>query len=185
MAATGVARRYAVALCEIAEERGLLERVEQELGSVVAALQQDPKLRQLLLHQSIEPAAKKQLLAEALGGAVHELTRNFLDLLVEKRRENLLPDIYRAYVRCANEARGVLEVEVRSAVPLTAEQVDEVVQAVQASTGKTIKASAAVDPSLLGGLVVRIGDLVIDGSIATRLRNLKQRLRQARIQTVG
>jgi F-type H+-transporting ATPase subunit delta len=171
-----VARRYARALFELAEEKGLMDQVDQELNMVVATIAANAPLQAAMADVLLQPAVKRNLIEKLFASEVSELVRNFLYLVVRKRREAHLEAIYQAYLDLANEARGVVEVEVRTAVPLGNETAARLESALISKLGKQIKFKTQVAPELMGGLVVRVGDELLDGSVATRLKRLHDRM---------
>lgn len=185
MPGSRVARRYAQALGELAREREVLDQVEQELALVVATLEENAEFRRLLEHRQIEVAEKKRLVEAALGNRLSEISRQFLHLVLEKRREAYLVAMYREFVTYANRLRNVVEVEVKTARLLGDAEVAALSERLARATGKAIRLSQTEDPSLLGGVVVRIGDLVMDGSVVTRLARLKENLKKVKLDNVG
>lgn len=171
-----VARRYARALFDLAQEKGLLDEVDRELELVAQMIESDGYLRAIMNDVLISPAQKRNLIEKLFGGKVSELVQNFLLLVVRKRREAHIPEMYRAFLDLANEARGVVEVEVRSAVALPADTIETLEGKLVAKFGKRVKFQTQVAPELIGGLVVRVGDTLMDGSIRTRLRRMHERL---------
>lgn len=185
MHTTGVGRRYAVALCDLAKEKALLDEVEAELRLVAETIEEDEKVRGLISHQGIEPGEKGRLLLALFGDRLSLVVQNFLRLVIVKRREAHLVDMYRAFVACANRERNVLEMEVQTAQPLGPDELDAVVQSVGKAVGMAVRPRVTTDAGLIGGLVVRVGDVVLDGSVATRLRRLQHALQTTRIQNAG
>jgi len=175
-----VARRYSRALFDIATERGVLDQVDRELDLVVSMIEMNRPLRAIMNDVLIAPKVKRDLVSKLLQGKVSEVTMSFLLLVVRKRREAHYPEIYRAFLDLANEARGIVEVEVRSAVPLEAHILTGLENKLVARFGKRIKFQTQVAPELIGGLVVRVGDELMDGSIKTRLRRIRDRLVSAK-----
>ncbi len=178
-----VAGRYAEALYELASQEKVLpryksavDRVEEELKGVEKVINENPDLQKIFYHPQITPADKKEILSKIFGGKVSRLTANFLALLVDRRREAFFRDIVAEYVKLANASRNIAEARVTSAVELTAEEKARLNEVLARLTGKKVKATYTVDPALIGGVVVRIGDKIIDGSIKTRLATLKERL---------
>jgi F-type H+-transporting ATPase subunit delta len=107
---------------------------------------------------------------------VGQLTSRFLALAVERRRETILGEIYGEYQRLANEARNILPVQVTAAVPLTDPERAALATALSNRTGKNVTLEVDVDPEIMGGLMLRMGDTVIDGSVRSRLKQLRSRL---------
>jgi len=173
-----VGSRYAEALYAIAERETAVEAIEQELVAVEALVRENRDLQKMLYHPRITSEDKKSLLSELLSGKVSEVTMEFMKLLVDRQREQFLSDIVEYYVSLANKARNVTEAKIASAVELTSEEKKDLAAMLDKITGKKVETSYIVDPSLIGGVVVRIGDRVIDGSIRTRLATLREHLRQ-------
>lgn len=168
-----VARRYAAALFEASAGKG--EQLRQELGDAYRRLA--PSL-ETLKNPTVAPAAKKELAAKNAGGA-SERTLNFLKLLIDKKRMGLLPIIVSDFGRLLDENAGRVRAQVRSAAELGPQELDLLAKRLKAVAGKDVVVEAKVDPELLGGVVVRMGDTVLDGSIQGQLRQLKARLTEA------
>lgn len=172
----GVARRYASALFDLARDKGQMDQVDNELGMVIGMIDSNPQFKAVVEDVLIAPEVKRDLFAKLFVGKVSPLVLNFLQVVVSKRREAYLPQMYRVYLDLANEARGIVEVEVRSAVPLPEETAQKLEQNLVSRLGKRVKFQTQVAPELLGGLVVRVGDQLMDGSVRTRLRRMRDRL---------
>lgn len=173
-----VAGRYAEALYEIAVETKLVDQLEKELTAVVEIINGSDELKRVLFHPRIAAAEKKEVLDSLFKKHVSEITMHFLGLLVERNRELYLADITGYYTSLANKARGITDVEVTSAVDLTKEEKKRLTKAMEQCTGKQVRLSYKTDAGLLGGVVVRVGDKVIDGSVRTRLQALREQLRE-------
>lgn len=173
-----VGARYAEALYAIAEREKAVDTIEQELKSVEAMIRDNRDLQKILYHPRIIAEDKKELLSDLLSDKVSAVTMEFLKLLVERQREQYLSDIVTHYVNLANKARCITEAVISSAVELSDEEKKQMSGMLDKITGQKVQTSYAVDPSLIGGVVVRIGDRVIDGSIRTRLATLREYLRQ-------
>jgi len=176
MLSHAVSRRYARALFELAQEKGLLDQINRELELVVNMYEADSFLRAFMNDVMISPSKKREVLRDAFEGKVSPLMLNFLYVVVQKRREPYLPSMYRAFQDLANEALGVVEVEVRSAVPLAEETARNLEARLSTKLGKRVKLRTQVAPELIGGLAVRVGDTLMDGSVRTRLRRMHERL---------
>lgn len=176
-----LARRYARALGDLAHERGVLEQVEQELGRVAAVIRGDAGVREVVESQRVPADAKLELLLRAAGEPVSDVTRLFLRLVISKRRERYLPEMYQQFVAYADEMRGTVEVEVQTAHQLSEEEMESLRQRLGAYTGKQVRIRNVVRPEIIGGVIARIGDLVMDGSVRTRLEMLGESLKRAQL----
>ena len=170
--------RYALALFELAEQDRTIDQVERSLAAVRDALDQSTDLRALVASPVVQRgAATKAVLVTADQLGIDPTTRSFLGVLAENRRLGQLPAIMRAFRLLAARYRGEVTAEVTSAHPLDADQVSELKQQLRQRLGREVSVDLAVDPELLGGLVVRIGSQMIDSSIRTRLNALASAMR--------
>jgi F-type H+-transporting ATPase subunit delta len=185
MRSQAVARRYAEALLALAQERGLVEKLDAE-SKALAELFGDRQLRAFFTAPQIPAERKKQALDKALRGKVDGVMLNLTRLLVDKDRIAHLPEIMREFDRLTDELRGVEEVTIVSAQPLTGEQQQQVVDNLKRfSAYGTLRVKTEVDTTLLGGVMVKLGSRVLDGSIASRLDDLRQSLGKYRPSGVG
>ncbi|MGQ9455718.1 MAG: F0F1 ATP synthase subunit delta [Armatimonadota bacterium] len=169
-------RKYAMALLNAAHKSNVVDQVESDLGLVSYVLESEPNLLRVVSSPTISRRRKKAILEDIFGGRIHPLTQSFLDLLVEKSREEILSAIEPEYVELANSFRGVVKAEVTAAVELLAEERERLVRKLSEITDKKIVLLTQVDPSIIGGLIVKIGDTLIDGSIRCQLAAIKSRL---------
>lgn len=167
----GVAKRYARALFDVAKERGKIDQLEAELNSIVEAVKQNEELSKILMHPHIAPQAKKALVNDLFQSHVAEETLSFLGVLIESGRESDLAGIVTAYVKFANEQRGIADATVTSAKPLSEEEQVQLAEKFGKLLNKKLRLHTVVDPSILGGVVVRIGDRLYDGSIKSKLEH--------------
>ena len=165
--------RYATALFELARDSKALTQVEASLGNVRQALDESPTFRLLVASPVVSRGDATKAIA-ALGGELQldPTTAKFLGVLAQNRRLNQLPQIIRAFRALAARHRGETTAEVTSAHPLDDDQVDALKQQLRTRLGRDVNVDLSVDPSLLGGLVVKIGSQMIDSSIKTRLNSL-------------
>ncbi len=170
-----IARVYATALYQAAEEEGRIEEVRRDLGQFVQAMEASAELRQFLVAEEISDARKTKVLLELTDGG-DELMRNLLRLLVDKSRESELAGVYLAFVDLVEQAQGLVHVEVVSAVPLTAPLQEALKQKMESSLRKTVELTLTVDQDILGGLRLRLGDRVVDASVRHRLERLRELL---------
>lgn len=176
MADTSIARRYAQALFDLSRKEGAAERVETDLETIDALLRTQPKLLRVLRAPVIARAKKKELVRRLFEDQVSSLTLRFLYLLIEKRREAVLPEINRQFRALSYQAASILPVTATVAQRLSREERARLAEALARRTGKTVELAEEVDPELIGGVVLRLGDTIIDGSVAGQLRRLHQQL---------
>lgn len=175
MKTSPVAKRYAEALFDVAKEKGQVEAVEKDLSGVAGALADNPQFANILVHPNISLAAKKQQMKDLFTGRVSDIVLNFLQVLFDARRQSEIGNIYNEYTRLADAYRGVVKAEVESAVPLTEEELNSLKQQLSAN-GKTVEVKTNVNPALIGGAKVRVGDKVLDYSVAGQLARFRQAL---------
>lgn len=170
--------RYASALFELANEKGMVTAVEGDLEKIAAAIRESVDLAALIRNPQISrEAAGKAMdsIASLLG--LGELAKNFVGVLASNRRLSALTDTIRAFGIIAAAHRGEVSAEVTSAHPLDDAQLAALAEKLQAREGKAVKLKTNVDPEILGGLVVKIGSQMIDSSIRTRLNSLAQAMK--------
>ncbi|WP_199623553.1 F0F1 ATP synthase subunit delta [Paenibacillus alkalitolerans] len=174
------AKRYAKALFEVAKDKGAIEETQAQLAAVAEAIGGNAEVRAFFDHPNIGSDVKIRALKDAVGGKVSDHVMNALQLLVERGRGSAISAVLSAYISIADEALGRAKASVTSAFELTEEQQDEIARQFSALTGKKITVEPAVDPSLLGGVRIRIGDTLYDGSLATQLAEMERSFNKAR-----
>lgn len=171
-----IARRYATALFGAASKMDIIDRVESDLGLVSYVFETSPRLMESIESPMIPSSKKHEIIKDIFADKVHRITLMYLDLLIDKQREGAIVQTEGEYVRLANEARGILAVEVTSAVRLSEAEEAALTAKLVEITGKSIHLTKHVDSAIIGGLKVRIGDKVIDGSITGQLAALKVKM---------
>ncbi len=171
-----VAKRYAAALFGVARRDEILDAVADDLTLISRFLTDVPYLRAVLMHPLVSDTRKYTVVDEAFGDRVTASSLNFLKLLIRKRREDLIPECIREFRALLAEHRNTLDADASTAVPLSAEQTERLKQSLERLTGKTIRLTAHVDSRMMGGVIVRIGDLIIDGSMRGKLERLERQL---------
>lgn len=175
MSSPRVARRYAEALFDLGRERGALEAYAAELARVAQAVRDEPRLRALLENPRVPQARKQQLLEEAFAD-LQPAVRNLLRLLVRKRRETYIGAVAAELERLRDQAAGIAAAEVRVAVPLAEDETERLQRRLERAFGRRLRLSVRVQPELIGGLVVQVGDRRIDASLRRRLQALRERI---------
>jgi F-type H+-transporting ATPase subunit delta len=178
-----VARRdliegYATSVFSVAEAEGALEDVESELFHFVRTLEQRTDLRDALSDIALPQQRKRALLEDLLKEKANLHTVNLLSFLIEQGRARELGSIVERLVELAAERRERAVAEVRTAVPLTKERQQKLAAALGKATGKRVALRVIIDPSVVGGVVARVGDQVFDGSIRRKLELARQHVTQ-------
>ncbi len=177
MSVGAVGERYARALFELADESGQLAAVTDEIGNLAAAYAASPELRSVLDNPLVQPEQRAAILravADRLG--LGSLVLNTVRLLARRRRLAALPEVSRSLVRLTDEKLGVVRAHVATATPLSESFCARLVAALERRTGKRVVLDLEVDPGLIAGVVTRIGDHIIDGTLDGRLRALERQL---------
>ena len=175
-----IAEVYSRALFEVAQEHDVLDRVHDELGEFSDALEDEGNrdLRLFFFSPYFSSEEKRDAVAKVLTGAEERLV-NFLELLAERHRMPALPRIRRAFERLWAEERKLLPVSVTAAVELDDELVKSIGERIEEQTGRTVELSSQVDPDVLGGLIVRVGNMVLDASVRNRLEQIRKQVTRA------
>ncbi|AFM43463.1 ATP synthase F1 subcomplex delta subunit [Desulfosporosinus acidiphilus SJ4] len=173
-----LARRYSQALFEIASETSL-DVIDTDLRELTKLVEENDEVKKVLLHPHISLSEKKSVMAKLLSEDFSETVRHFLYLLIDRKRESLLPFIQREFTRLADEARKVVEAKVESAIALSASQLDDLKKAIGRMTGKDVRIISEVREELIGGVLIQIGDRVMDGTIAHALTKMREDLRRS------
>lgn len=171
---TVVAKRYAKALFELAAQQQVVSTVGDQLKLIVQTLDRDQEILKFLSLPSIEPKKKIAVLTAAFGDQISALVLNTLELLISRRRQDVIADVYAAYTKISGDALGQAHATVYTAKSLSEAELAEVAVQFGQVTGKKILAEQIVEPALLGGVQVRIGDRLYDGSLSGKLDRLQK-----------
>jgi len=171
---------YAQALFAVAQAEDQLDQVEDELFRFGKIVESRPDLREALGDANLPAERRRALLRELLGTKASPHTLSLLEFLIERGRGKDLPRILDALSEVAAEQRRKQVAEVRTAVPLKAEQRKRLQEALSKATGKDLEVKVVVDPSVIGGVVARVGDQVFDGTIRRKLDEAREQLVQVR-----
>ena len=174
-----IARRYAKALLLIGKEDDQVEAYREELDAFTGLMVQEKELNQAISNPLYESSGRRnvlQTLIEKLG--LSKLMTSFLMLLFDKGRMGYIVDINNFYQKLADELKGIARASLVSATELASDTVEKIRASLSQKTGKDIILEVEQDPSLIGGIVTKIGDLVLDGSIKTQLSNMRESLRR-------
>jgi len=172
------AQRYARALLDVAvNERADLDQIERDLRGLVDLFRQNPALEKVLLNPAVPVPRKRAAMAEIVSrGKVVSVAAKLLVLVAERDRLALLPDLASAFSDRLLDYRKVVRAEVTTAAPVSSDRAAAIQQRLAQVTGRTVAIQMKVDPSIIGGVVARVGSTVYDGSVTTQLRKMKEKL---------
>ncbi len=171
-----VSKTYSEALFEVALEEEKVELFLKELEFIVDSLKTYPEFFVLLKSPRINVDEKKKMIAEVFSDKLSEEMNNFLKIILDKRRSGYMEQIKDEYEKLVNEHMGIVKTVATTAVPLSEAEQNNLVEKLEKVTGKKIKLTNSVDKDLLGGVLVKIGDKVIDGTVKSRLNDLREDL---------
>lgn len=173
-----VARRYALALYQEATDKGVADRVDADIDGLRETLEGSKELSTMFRSPVVSRQKKESIIRSLFEGKVDGMTLSFMRMLVQKQREELLPAVVEAYNGLRDERLGVIDAFVRSAKPLGEGEAATLQSSLEKRSGKTVRMNVEVDPSLVGGLVVRLGDQVYDRSVRHQLKTLRDQLNE-------
>lgn len=177
----GVEKRYAKALFEAAEQASKLDEVEKDLQLFIETIHSSKEVEAFIYHPQIDGNAKKEVIDSTFSDKLSLISKNFLFLLVDSNRLEILDGVQKQYIKLANDSRGIVQVEAISVAPLNEEEQTNISELFAEKLGKKIQLKNTVDSSLLGGIVLRVGDKVFDGSISKKLQVMKRNLTTSQV----
>jgi len=173
-----LANRYAKALFSVAQEANAFDEYAKSLNEIAAAMLAQPEVKDGLTNPMYPVDVRCKVMAhiaQAQGASL--VIKNFLDLVVMKKRAAFLPEIAEAFQILIDAQRNICQGSVVTAMPLSAELNDKLQATLERLTGKKVVLSTKVDPTILGGIIAKVGDLVLDGSIRSQLQGLKESIK--------
>lgn len=173
----GVAKRYADALYTLAVERNIVDQVELDLTTITKTLDEYPEMKRIIQNPVISAEVKKTQVQQLFGKVVAPIVMNFLQLLLDKHRETQIHAIKENFIQRADEARGRMKAHIETAFPIEEAELVSVEQQLGASCGKTIHLTSSVNPELIAGARVIIGDRVMDASVKGQLERFRETLK--------
>ncbi len=169
----GVAQKYARALFRAMNKKQLLDDCKEEFSTLRRFLDENGTIKQFLYHYPVKEELKKEIVKKISEGYLPGFV-NFLLLLVEKKRFGLLDEIEEEFIKLVNQVQGVEVVQVTTPLPLEEAQKSELISILNEVSGKRIQLEEMIDPDILGGFVIRLGDHIFDASVMTQLQKLYQ-----------
>jgi F-type H+-transporting ATPase subunit delta len=178
---SNISKRYARAFFEIAEGEKKLEQYYNELKQFSSIVESNKDLGGFLANPVFDQESKKKVLDKIIGKlSLSKMTINFLNLLIDKRRIDVLPDIETCYRQLMDEVLQKVRITLKTAFPLSGEMQDYITSNLKKMTGREVEVTVESDKGLLGGIVIGVGDTLYDGSIKNQLNNMRNLLGEAR-----
>ena len=171
-----VSKTYAKALFELAVEGQMVDQILAEYEFVKDSFDEFPEFLEIVKSPKIAVEDKKNILVETFGEKVSETLINFFKILVDKKRSDVIREVYDDFSVMVDEEKGLVVARVESVIPLEANEIEALEAKLSKVTGKTVTIDNVINPDIMGGLVVKVGDQVLDGSVKHKLDNLKHEL---------
>ncbi|MFA5518277.1 MAG: ATP synthase F1 subunit delta [Spirochaetota bacterium] len=178
-----VARVYASSIFEIAKEKNIISQVEEDLRVVAQILAEEADFKSYIYAPGITIEAKKSLMNKVFAGKISENTLDLLDLLIDNDRQDSISGIYEAFVKLDDEHNNRERITVISQASLEESLIASIKSQIGEKLKKEIIVTEKVDESILGGIIIKIGDLVIDGSLSKGLKNIKSNLLNSKVRS--
>jgi F-type H+-transporting ATPase subunit delta len=185
MFARVIADRYAHAVMSDCPDLPTIEAVKADLSLLAEAFSKYISFRQFLMNPKIPAALKRKIVDNAFGSRLNPATIRLLKLLIEKRRQGIIPEISDKFVELCDRVRGVEAAEITLAAPIPAELAKNLEMVVQRFSSRQVEVTQKIDPRILGGVVVRMGDRVIDGSLRHRFEEARRTMLAIRLPKAG
>lgn len=176
-----IANKYSQAIFDIACEQNALDEIGNELKSIQNMLHGTPELRMFVSHPLIPAEAKKETLEKLFAGSVQPIVLQFVYVMVDRHRESLLDEAITGFIRLSREKQHIEVAKVRVVQPLSPSEETNLVRNLEKLTGEKIEPVYIIDPSIIGGMVIQIGDRLIDGSLARQLKNMEATLLRSEV----
>jgi len=173
-----VSNRYASALFEIAFEEQIYEKVKDELNFILQCFENEPQLYQLLKSPLITADEKKDIVSTVFKDRISKEVFNFIRIIIDKGREEYIDAVVKEYRILADAVKNKVEAVAITAVPMDKQDLLKLQVNLSMSSGKNVQLQNVVDPTIIGGVLVRIGNKVIDGTVKSRLANMQEQLSQ-------
>ena len=183
MAGNDIARVYANSLLEIGQQKNSLSELGEELGFVSDVLIEDGDFNRYLTSPGFSMESKKGFIEKVFSGKLSDDTVNFLNVLIDNGRQSAIPDIYQAFNDLIDEENNRMRVEVISTAKLDAATLDKIKDALGKKYNKEVILTESLDENILGGIIIKVGDLVIDGSLANNLKKLRYNLLNSKVRS--
>ena len=171
-----VAKRYSKALFQLGDEENKLEQLEKDFAQIENLLKESEEFRTFITNPLISEIEKAKIITELFKDKLSDTGYNFLQLLTNKKRSSILPDVIEQFHLMLLQYRNILKGELVSVVDLSDTQVEQIKANIEKMTGKSVLFEKSLDPSIIGGFIVKVEDIIIDNSIRFQLNKLRERL---------
>ncbi|MEM9985457.1 MAG: ATP synthase F1 subunit delta [Bacteroidota bacterium] len=179
-----IGHRYAKSAFELAGEQGNLDQVHGDMGLFLEVYEQNRDFRDMLQSPIVNLDAKQKIIDRIFGRHFKsKLMTTLVALVVRKNREMYLPEVAQSFLSLYDEVKGIARGTIESAIPLSDQQVNAIQETLEKSTGKRFELTEEVNPELIGGFLLKVGDTQFDGSVASALRRAKQQLLKGAVNT--
>jgi F-type H+-transporting ATPase subunit delta len=175
----GVAKRYAEALFDLAQEQNTVKQLSGEMRLILEVVQSVPEFQGYMDNFLVSPAEKKETLQQIFADKVSAVVGNFIGLLVDKRRENYVGMICEEFLALHDEMENIRDTELYTATEISGAEINALADKLSQATGYTIRIKANIDPGLIAGVKLRIGDRIVDGTLKKQLEILGSRMKYA------
>lgn len=176
-----VAKRYAEALFEVASESNELDSVKEEIQFVADIFKSNPELKTIFTHPRLSKDEKKTMVDELFKGKISESVLNLIYITIDKGRERYLEDISKEYTVFSNEEQGIVEAKALTAVLMSDDELASLEEKLSNQFNKKVQLINQVDESVIGGVLLKIGDKVVDGSIRGKLEDVQRELNNIKV----
>lgn len=176
-----LSKRYAKALFQAALNKDAVDEIQRDIQSFQQLIAKDPSFVGFLLSPQILTSAKDELVEKALRGRAHDLFVDFILLLIDKKRIDHIHEIFEAHTVIYEAYRGIIRAKVVTAIPLDDAQEAAVLKKLQSETQKEIRLKKVTDPAIIGGMIIYLGDKVIDGSVKFHLECFRRTLKETKV----
>jgi F-type H+-transporting ATPase subunit delta len=180
-----VAKRYAEALFEVAVELNKLEHFKEEISAVIDVFENEPKLKIIFEHPKLSKNEKKDIINSVFKDRISQEMLNLMYIVIDKGRERFLKDIKEEYINLTNERLNIVEAKVITAVSMTGEEKIKLQNRLSEKLGKNVILENIIDKNVIGGVLIRIQDKVIDASIKGQLDMIEKELKNAKVEKIG
>ncbi|WDV46084.1 F0F1 ATP synthase subunit delta [Clostridiaceae bacterium M8S5] len=180
-----VGKRYAEALFEVALEMNKLEKFKDELSSINGVFNSEKKLKTIFEHPKLSKKEKKDIVDKLFKEHASKEVLNFMYIIIDKGRERYLNDINKEYIKLSNKEQGIVEAKAITAIKMTKEEIENLASKLSSKLDKKVVLKNVVDENIMGGVLVRIGDRVIDASIKGQLNEIKGLLNSVKVTKIG